>query len=202
VLVVAGGVDDRRNLAEVTEASARHGERVFFADVDGCLVVLLTRAGRARDRVLEALGTMPGVTGGESSPVSLADLARGRQEAQQALAAGHRLGRRHTTVADIGADGLLSLISTPDGRAFAGALLRPLTDVDGRGRTELVASLRAWLEHNGHWDAAAGALGVHRHTLRSRIRRIEELLGRDLDAPGVRAELWTALRLLDTMESA
>jgi purine catabolism regulator len=34
---------------------------------------------------------------------------------------------------------------------------------------------------------------VHRHTLRKRIRRVEELLGRDLDSPGVRAELWLAL---------
>jgi PucR family transcriptional regulator, purine catabolism regulatory protein len=34
---------------------------------------------------------------------------------------------------------------------------------------------------------------VHRHTLRKRIRRAEELLSRDLDSPGVRAELWLAL---------
>jgi DNA-binding PucR family transcriptional regulator len=34
---------------------------------------------------------------------------------------------------------------------------------------------------------------VHRHTLRKRIRRAEELLGRDLGSPGVRAELWLAL---------
>jgi hypothetical protein len=38
---------------------------------------------------------------------------------------------------------------------------------------------------------------VHRHTLRHRIRRTAELLGRDLDAAAVRAELWIALRLLD-----
>ncbi|MDQ1663869.1 MAG: hypothetical protein QOJ68_3849 [Blastococcus sp.] len=202
VLVVAGGADDRSNLAEVAEASAGPGERVFFADVDDRLVVLLTGSGRARDRVLEALRTMSEVAGGESSPVSLADLARGHREAGQALAAGRRHGRRHTTFADVGAEGLLSLVSTPDGRAFAASLLRPLTDTDALGRSELVGSLRAWLEHNGHWDGAATALGVHRHTLRSRIQRIEGLLNRDLDSPGVRAELWTALRLVDTMESA
>lgn len=202
VLVVSGGAHDRSNLAEVAEASARHGERIFFADVDDRLVVLLSGAGRGRARVVEALRALPDVVAGESSPVPLAELARGRQEAEQALAAGRRLGRRHTTSADVGADGLLALVSTPDGRAFAEAVLRPLRDADGRGRGELVASLRAWLEHNGHWDGAAATLGVHRHTLRSRIRRIEGLLGRDLDPPGVRAELWTALRLLDGMESS
>jgi purine catabolism regulator len=201
VLVVAGGADDRSNLAEIAEASGLRGERVFFADVDDRLVVLLPGSGGGRGRVVQALRTMSEVTAGESSPVVLADLERGRREAEQALAAGLRLGRRHTTFADVGADGLLSLVSTPEGRAFAAALVRPLIDADGRGRGELLASLRAWLEHNGHWDGAAAALGVHRHTLRSRIQRIEELLGRDLDAAGVRAELWTAVRLVDTMES-
>jgi PucR family transcriptional regulator, purine catabolism regulatory protein len=34
---------------------------------------------------------------------------------------------------------------------------------------------------------------VHRHTLRKRIRRAGELLGRDMGSAGVRAELWLAL---------
>ena len=59
-------------------------------------------------------------------------------------------------------------------------------------------SLAGWLEHNGEWDAAAAALGVHRHTLRNRIRRAGTLLDRDLGSAAVRAELWVALRLLDT----
>jgi purine catabolism regulator len=50
-----------------------------------------------------------------------------------------------------------------------------------------------WLAAHGQWEAAAGRLGVHRHTLRKRIRRAAELLDRDLDSPGVRAELWLAL---------
>ncbi|HVH23992.1 MAG TPA: PucR family transcriptional regulator [Pseudonocardia sp.] len=45
---------------------------------------------------------------------------------------------------------------------------------------------------------AAAALGVHRHTLRNRIRRAAGLLDRDLGSAAVRAELWVALRLLDT----
>ncbi|MFD0889240.1 PucR family transcriptional regulator, partial [Streptosporangium algeriense] len=60
-------------------------------------------------------------------------------------------------------------------------------------RADLLESLRAYLACNGHWDAAAQRLGVHRHTLRYRMRRVAELLGRDLDDPGARAELWVAL---------
>ena len=62
-------------------------------------------------------------------------------------------------------------------------------------RTDLVESLRAYLACNGHWDAAAHRLGIHRHTLRYRMKRVSELLGRDLDDPGARAELWIALNV-------
>ena len=36
---------------------------------------------------------------------------------------------------------------------------------------------------------------MHRHTLRNRMQRVEQLLGRELDSPDLRAELWLALRL-------
>ena len=61
-------------------------------------------------------------------------------------------------------------------------------------RGDLVASLAAWLSRHGQWDAAAADLGVHRHTLRYRMRRVEEILGRSLDDPDVRMELWLALK--------
>lgn len=62
---------------------------------------------------------------------------------------------------------------------------------------ELLATLRAWLSHHGQVDAAATELGVHRHTVRHRLRRAEALLERSLDEPAVRADLWFALRALD-----
>ena len=52
---------------------------------------------------------------------------------------------------------------------------------------------RAWLEHGGQFDATAQALGVHRHTVRSRIALAERLLGRDLSGFHARADLWAAL---------
>ena len=78
---------------------------------------------------------------------------------------------------------------TPPWRPSRG-LLGPLADYDRRQHGDLVASLRAFLEHNGNWEAAARALAVHRHTLRYRIRRIAELTGRDLDRADDRVEFW------------
>ena len=64
---------------------------------------------------------------------------------------------------------------------------------DGSERADLAATLLAWLSRHGQVDAAAADLGVHRHTVRHRLRRAEGLLGRSLDDAGVRAELDLAL---------
>lgn len=76
--------------------------------------------------------------------------------------------------------------------AVGAATLAPLEDHDRRQGTALVASLRAFLDANGHWESAAAALGVHRHTLRNRIARAETIIGCDLDNARVRAELLLA----------
>ena len=91
--------------------------------------------------------------------------------------------------------GVTGLLAPGQAAAFAESLLAPLVEHDRTGRGDLVASLRAWLAHHGQWDPSAAALGVHRHTLRNRIRTVERLLGRDLDSPTVRSELWLALEM-------
>ncbi|WP_418287459.1 PucR family transcriptional regulator [Lentzea guizhouensis] len=100
-------------------------------------------------------------------------VARGYREALQARGAGVR------TFED-----LAGRLELPAG--FADALLSPL-DAETRD------TIRVWLTHHGAWDPAATQLGIHRHTLRNRVRRAEQALGRSLDSPGLRAELWLAL---------
>jgi purine catabolism regulator len=108
-----------------------------------------------------------------SSEVDVSEVARGYREAQQARRAGVRTFEE-----------LAGSLKVPDG--FAEALLRPL-DAETR------ETLRVWLTHHGAWDPAAAELGVHRHTLRNRVRKAEQALSRSLDSPGLRAELWLAL---------
>jgi purine catabolism regulator len=127
-------------------------------------------------------------------------LRRAYQEARFALEAAGPAARV-ATVADLGSHRLL-LARQEDAalEAISRGLLGPLADYDRRQHGDLVASLRAFLEHNGNWEAAARALGVHRHTLRYRIRRIAELSGRDLDRAGDRVELWLALQAADVLQ--
>jgi len=68
-----------------------------------------------------------------------------------------------------------------------------------RGRDR---SLQAFLERNARWEAAAAELFVHRHTLRYRMRKVEELTGRDLTSARDRMELFLALRARDLLASA
>ncbi|MFI1920012.1 PucR family transcriptional regulator [Nocardia sp. NPDC020380] len=77
--------------------------------------------------------------------------------------------------------------------AMARGVLAPLADHDRRHGAELLPSLRAFLEANGHWESAAVATGIHRHTLRKRVTTAAGLLGADLDNARVRAELLLAL---------
>jgi DNA-binding PucR family transcriptional regulator len=66
----------------------------------------------------------------------------------------------------------------------------------GRGG-ELEATLRAFLDHDGHWSATAGALHIHVNTLRNRLARVAELTGRDVSRTADRVDLFLALRAAD-----
>jgi DNA-binding PucR family transcriptional regulator len=94
---------------------------------------------------------------------------------------------------DLGAFELLLSLQDDDAlRSYCRGVLGPLEQ--GDYGDELVRSLDAFIEHNGHWERAAAALYCHRHTLRYRIRRIEQLTGRDFSNARDRIEFWLALR--------
>ncbi|MEA2199772.1 MAG: hypothetical protein QOI89_368 [Solirubrobacteraceae bacterium] len=96
---------------------------------------------------------------------------------------------------DLGAFQLLLSLQDDDALlSYCRSVLGPLEQGEGEYGDELVRSLDAFIEHNGHWEKAANALYCHRHTLRYRIRRVEELTGRDFSSARDRIEFWLALR--------
>lgn len=179
----------------VEQAAARGGERVLVSLAEGRLVLLATDGGAAYRAGVEAAAEVPGLAVGVSSPSEPGGVGAARAQAERALAVALRGGRPLVEHEEVGAGSLVPLLSDEAVRAYAEGLLRPLREHDASARGDLVASLRAWLSRHGQWDAAAADLGVHRHTLRYRIRRVEELLGRSLDDTDVRMELWFALRV-------
>ncbi|MFI6349882.1 PucR family transcriptional regulator [Streptomyces sp. NPDC050560] len=210
----AGGgtvnIDPLEALVDVVEsAAARSGEAVLAVPEGGRLVLLVGDGGAAADACAgyaEALEMARGVASdpakagdfavvmGCSAPAGPVAATTAYKQAQQALSVARRRGRALVEHAEVAAGSVLPLLADDAVRAFADGLLRALREHDATGRGDLVASLRAWLSRHGQWDAAAADLGVHRHTLRYRMRRVEEILGRSLDDPDVRMELWLALK--------
>ncbi len=99
------------------------------------------------------------------------------------------------TYRDLGAFQLLLSLQDDDALiSYCREVLGPIEEGEGDYGDELLRSLDVFIEHNGHWEKAAGALYCHRHTLRYRIRRVEQLTGRDFSSARDRIEFWLALR--------
>ncbi len=126
---------------------------------------------------LEALSLMiPSENGSNGAGVSMAE-------------------ERVATYKDLGSFQLLLSLQDDEAlKLFCDSILGPIEASEGHYGGELMRSLEAFIEENGQWERAARRLYCHRHTLRYRIRRVEELTGRNLSSARDRIEFWLALR--------
>jgi purine catabolism regulator len=85
-----------------------------------------------------------------------------------------------------------AMLASADEGEIAASIFAPIEAADGRRAGDLCRTVIAWLGLNGQMEPTSGLLGVHRHTLRARVRRIERLIGQSLSDPTTRAELWFA----------
>jgi PucR family transcriptional regulator, purine catabolism regulatory protein len=169
-------------------------------------------AGRLAERVSRALG--PDLRFGVGRPVTGGEARRSFHEARCAVEAlalgvaskspadgnGHVNGSTngHVPVAnykDLGSFQLLLSLQDDEAlKLFCDSILGPIEASEGHYGGELMRSLEAFIEENGQWERAARRLYCHRHTLRYRIKRVEELTGRNLHSARDRIEFWLALR--------
>jgi DNA-binding PucR family transcriptional regulator len=96
---------------------------------------------------------------------------------------------------------LLSLQDDEALRVYCDSVLGPIEASEGGYGGELMRSLEAFIEENGQWERAARRLYCHRHTLRYRIRRVEELTGRNMSNARDRIDFWLALRGRDLVSA-
>jgi purine catabolism regulator len=102
---------------------------------------------------------------------------------------------------DLGAFQLLLAVQDQEAlRLYCDSVLGPIQNGEGKYGGELVKSLEAFLEQNGQWEKASRQLYCHRHTLRYRIRRVEQLTGRDLSSARDRIEFWLALKARELVQ--
>jgi DNA-binding PucR family transcriptional regulator len=168
---------------------------------DGDEEELFGLAGRVAERLRAGLGQT--VTVGVGRAVAAGDARRTFHEARCALEARALSGSGNgakdpapvATYRDLGSfQLLLSLQDEQALRLFCDSILGPIENGEGHYGGELMRSLEAFIECNGQWEKAARRLYCHRHTLRYRIRKVEELTGRDLSSARDRIEFWLALR--------
>lgn len=188
VLRARGSQNDREDALDRLERAAP--PEVLVAMIGDSLVAVIG-AGDA-DRV-GLLGMLDRLEVGVGPVRDLAQLSGSDEAARLALAAATpvRPVVDWGELVDAGVDSLLEQKALD---SFADELLAAVAArSDG---DELTEALRAYLTHNGQTAPAASALGVHRNTLRNRLAAAEDALGRSLDDPQLRADLWVALKSL------
>ncbi|MGI5185679.1 PucR family transcriptional regulator [Dactylosporangium sp. CA-152071] len=149
------------------------------------------------DRVGERTPAVAGI-----GPVAqdLAGLAAARAEADRALRVlrtGNTAGRRVARLADVHVEALLldlADVVSARGDRPSGAVANLLA-YDAKHNTNLVDTLRAWLDAFGDAVAAAAAMYVHPNTFRYRLRRVAEVGPLDLRDPDARFAAMLELRL-------
>jgi sugar diacid utilization regulator len=110
----------------------------------------------------------------------------------------YRPGEPVHTVSSAGMVGmLLADVGVTRMGALAKRWIDPLRDYDQRRNTNLVATLRAYLDHDLNTNDAAATLYVHPNTVGLRIKRIETLLGLSLTNVDHLTTLRTALAIDD-----
>lgn len=199
VVLVLAAADRRRARLEQTVAAhlelTKRPHVVARAD-EGVAILLLQRDARRLVAALaEEVGRagLPDVAFGVSGELDQLAIASGLGPA--ALAAG-TARREQRPVAWFDELALGPLLADDTVRDRVLAIAAPALDAVAHGgprNADLTASLAAFLHHNGSWEAAAGVLGIHRHTLKTRIERVEEVTGLRLDVAEHRALLLLGL---------
>jgi purine catabolism regulator len=200
----------------IDEFLARREALFISASRSDSVVVLIQPVGGGTPAVIKLANEMQAAIGqllpeitvslGVGRPhKSLVDLRQSYYEAMYAIRIRKLKGVTGVIASfdDLGSYGLLlGLQDTLSLEVFYDSVLGRLHEYDERNSSDLVKSLACFLEANGHWGEAAERLYVHRHTLRYRMKRVEEITGRNLGSSQDRMEFWLALKAKELIEQS
>ncbi|WP_309082406.1 PucR family transcriptional regulator ligand-binding domain-containing protein [Zhihengliuella sp.] len=193
------GVDTQELWGVVVEAESATRAEVLLDDL---AVVLGTPLLRLQGRRVEALAVNDparaledfGLEGpvGFGTPAIPAHAGQTLRQAHAAMETSRRAGRPVLFTDGAAHDFLLHVADSDYLTAFADAVLGPLDRADHGAA--LLNTLHLWLSEARSIDTTARRLDVHRHTVRNRIQRATQLLGRDLGGVDAQTEIWLALK--------
>jgi hypothetical protein len=175
--------------AALRQAQVHFAWRLLPDQQIGLAALPTTAAERTCLRVLRRAGARVGI-----SPRfhSLRDTPRALRFARTALAGLQGTG---PGVARFDDDPLAMVVAAaPDEAAhLVEVVLQPLLDLPAAERARLLDTLEHWYAAAGVATDAARSLFVHPNTVRYRLRRVEELVGRSLSDPRAAADIRAAL---------
>lgn len=160
--------------ASTASLVAAHLPSALVADT-ASIVFALTADASAVPQTASALSLVCGY----SSPVTVSEISRGIAEARATL----MLARNRGRVA--GPDSLANLSALLEQQPrwrllpFVDQLIKPLVDPELRGGADLLATLRSFLDYGSSLQATADAEFLHVNTVRHRLGRVFQSVGRN-----------------------
>jgi PucR family transcriptional regulator, purine catabolism regulatory protein len=187
--------DERVDLSvlqhELEEALRRASAPHLLTERAGAVAALVQAEQELRALLDELLATQPGAVAGIGRPFE--DLAAARYSHRDAELAARGAARkpvpRILAFEDFDLGTLLVSEAQP---AWLGPKVEELI-APVRANPTLYEGLTSWFEHDLDIGAAAAALHLHPNSLRYRLAKIEEILGRSLRLPATIADLHIAL---------
>jgi purine catabolism regulator len=171
------------------------GQELLCAVIDAAERDPIEVAAAARGGLAPGSAAVRAAASRPSSPETLRHAFHEARCALEATAFDNGTAPEVASWRDLGAFTLLLSIQDDDALGlYCDSVLGPIEAGDEEYGGELLRSLEAFIEQNGQWERAAREVYCHRHTLRYRMRKVEELTGRDLSRAHDRIEFWLALR--------
>ena len=129
---------------------------------------------------------------------TLRDIPDAYTQATQAMALGRRVFGPNTST-NFDDLGVFRVIcdgpGTDEQRMFHDEWILPIVEYDHQRKTELVHTLRTYFQCNMNALESARSLFIHENTLRYRLNKIEQIIGKELSSGETALNLWTALKL-------
>jgi PucR C-terminal helix-turn-helix domain len=186
----AGGIaiTARRVAGDGSELALTRADRALTGDLSGMANGLIAMRGRNRVLAIVAAGeTSQAIT----ARLREAGLSAAASAARRDPALLHEAVLEAELLGELGISELAPAGVQETYRLLIGVLLReraeleqlrdrtvwPLSDYDSVHDTELVATLRAFLSHDGSTTETAEAMRLHRHTVGYRLSRVHEVSG-------------------------
>lgn len=185
------------------------GSYILLADREHCLILDMTREAVSPAQLRHRLAPLCRdycLYAGISSPAAgLRDLYLAYRQAEAALERAFQLRSEKWILffSDCAMDYLLNSVAPPlQPRHLVAPGLLALVEHDREKGTQYFETLRAYLLHERDIPSTSQALIIHRTTLLYRLKKIQPLLGADLEDPWQRLYLTLSLYILERQESA